>query len=107
MIWKRKVKTNDAAEAKLFSLHLLRRQRALIQTLGHPLGIHNEVHGNMRAIGAHATVTYPEEIVASIPPGVAAAMAKDGLPPNVSQVPGNPMKDMFLDSMQLKSRACK
>jgi uncharacterized Zn finger protein (UPF0148 family) len=102
MIWKRKVKTNDAAKAKTVLSSLVKKAESVDTVLGHPLGIHNEVHGNMRALGAHATVTYPEEIVASIPPGVSAAMAKDGLPPNVSQVPGNPMKDMFLGQHAVK-----
>lgn len=90
MIWKRKVKTNDAAEARAFLASKKTAASAEI-TPGGPQGIHNGTHGAFRQMGLTARVHYPESIMATVPPPI-LGMIHD----NVSEIPGNPMKDMFL-----------
>jgi hypothetical protein len=63
-----------------------------------PLGIHNGTHAAMRAAGIACSVEYPEQLLPLVPAPILGVI-KD----NVSVVPGNPMKDMFLADLARKT----
>jgi hypothetical protein len=65
--------------------------------LGGPYGIHNGTHAAMRAAGIACSVAYPEQLMDQVP-----APILNVIQDNVSVLPGNPMKDMFLGDLAKK-----
>lgn len=67
-------------------------------TLGGPQGIHNGTHAAMKNAGITCSVEYPQELLPLVPAPIMGVI-KD----NVSTLPGNPMKDMFLGDLARKT----